>query len=107
MEKLYYSIGEAAGIIGESISLTRYWTNYFSRFIKPSRTAKGNRQFTARDIETLKQIHFLVKEKGLTLDGAMRQMEGDRASVSAPVKAVESLKAIREQLLEIKKMLRK
>ncbi|MBO4446973.1 MAG: MerR family transcriptional regulator [Bacteroidales bacterium] len=105
MEKLYYSIGEAAEIIGESVSLTRYWANYFSKFIKPSRSSKGNRQFTAQDIECLKQVHYLVKEKGLTLDGAARQLAGDKASVSAPVKAIESLKSIREQLLEIKKML--
>lgn len=105
MEKLYYSIGEVAALLGEPVSLVRYWSNYFSRFIKPSRTGKGNRQFTAADIEALKQVHYLVKEKGLTLDGALRAMSGEKAKVSAPVKVLDSLKAIRTQLTEIKKML--
>lgn len=105
MEKLYYSIGEVADMLGEPVSLIRYWSNYFSRFIKPSRSGKGNRQFTASDIEALKQVHFLVKEKGLTLDGALRSMSADKAKVGAEVKVLDSLKAIRAQLTEIKKML--
>lgn len=105
MDKLYYSIGEVADLLGEPVSLVRYWSNYFSRFVKPSRTGKGNRQFTAADIEALKQVHYLVKEKGLTLDGALRSMNADKAKVAAPVKVLDSLKAIREQLVEIRKML--
>ena len=45
MEKLYYSISEAAGAIGESVSLVRFWTNSFPNLIKPRRNAKGNRQY--------------------------------------------------------------
>lgn len=103
MEKLFYSIGEAAEILGENISLVRYWTNNFPKLLKPSRTAKGNRQYTAEDIETLKQIHFLVKEKGLSLEGAEREMLASRAKVGNAVKALDSLKAIRAQLVEIRK----
>ena len=102
MEKLFYTIGEVAAEIGESVSLVRFWSNYFAQFIKPRRNAKGNRQYTAQDIEVLKQIHYLVKDKGLTLDGAMRQMCSQKASVSKSVKAIDSLKAIRAQLMEIK-----
>jgi len=103
MEKLFYSISEAADIIGENISLVRYWTNTFPKLLKPSRTAKGNRQYTAADIETLKQLHFLIKEKGLSLEGAEREMLSGRAKVSGTVKALDSLKEIRAQLVEIRK----
>ena len=105
MDKLYYSIGEVADLLGEPVSLVRYWSNYFSRFVKPARTGKGTRQVTAADIEALKQVHYLVKEKGLTLDGALRSMNADKAKVAAPVKVLDSLRAIREQLVEIRKML--
>ena len=70
MEKLYYTISETAEILGESASLVRFWSNSFPKYIKPYRNAKGNRLFTAEDIATLKQIHYLVKTKGLTLEGA-------------------------------------
>ena len=78
MEKLYYTIGEAAEVIGESVSLVRYWSDNFSRFLKPHRNAKGNRLYTADDIEVLKQIYHLVKVIGMTLSGASKKMLEDR-----------------------------
>jgi len=105
MEKLFYSISEVAEILGESVSLVRFWSNSFSKQIKPHRNAKGNRQYTAEDIETMKQIHFLVKEKGLTLDGAAKTLSAEKSSVDRSVKALDSLKEIRAQLVEIKNSL--
>ena len=63
MEKLYYTIGEVASILGESTSLVRFWSNSFEKYIKPHRNAKGNRLYTADDIELLKQVYYLVKIK--------------------------------------------
>lgn len=105
MEKLYYTIGEAAEVIDESVSLVRYWSDNFSRFLKPHRNAKGNRLYTTDDIEVLKQIYHLVKVNGMTLSGASKKMLEDRKSVESRVKAVDSLKAIRQQLVEIRKTL--
>lgn len=105
MEKLFYSISEAAEAIGESVSLVRFWSNSFESFIKPHRNGKGNRMYSVADIETLKQIHLLVKEKGMTLEGAASVMQGDRSKVQRGVKAIDSLKEIRAQLVEIKKSL--
>lgn len=102
MEKLYYTIGEAAAAIGESVSLVRFWSNSFPRLLNPRRNAKGNRQFTASQIEALKQLHYLVKDKGMTLDGARKHLSASKAGVSNSVKAIESLKSIRTQLVEIK-----
>lgn len=101
MEKLYYSISEVAQILGEKDSLVRYWSNEFPRFIKPYRNAKGNRMFKAEDIETLKQIHYLVKEKGYTLDGATKFLSEDRGTVDRRVRVLNSLKDIRGQLVEV------
>lgn len=105
MAKLFYTIGEVARELGESVSLVRFWTSSFPRLIRPRRNAKGNRLYVAEDIETFRQIHYLTKEKGLSLDGAARQLESERASVEARVKVLTSLKGIRERLVEIKKSL--
>ena len=102
MEKYLYTIGEAAEIRGESTSLVRFWTNEFPKFIKPQRNAKGNRLFTKDDIETLKHIHLLVKVEGLTLEGAAKRLKGDRKEVMNKARVLESLKAIRTQLEEIR-----
>ena len=105
MSKLFYTIGETAEILGENVSLVRYWSGVFEKYLKFSRTAKGDRRFTPEDIDTFKQIHLLVKEQGLTLDGAARQLAADKASVDKRVRALESLKLIRAQLAEIRKTL--
>ena len=102
MEKLFYSISEVAQMLGESVSLVRFWSNSFPRQINPKRNAKGNRLYTAADIEVLKQVHFLVKDKGMTLEGAERMLGAQNSKVDRSVKALESLKEIRAQLVEIK-----
>ena len=103
MEKLYYTIGEAAEILGESTSLVRFWSNSFPKYISPKRNAKGNRLFTAEDLDTLRQIHLLVKEQGMTLDGAAKRLAADRKAVDGRVRTLETLKEIRRQLVQVKK----
>ncbi|MBQ2966254.1 MAG: MerR family transcriptional regulator [Bacteroidales bacterium] len=102
MEKYLYTVGEVAGILGESTSLVRFWANEFPKFIRPQRNAKGNRLFTREDVETFKHIHLLVKVEGLTLEGAAKRLKGDRKDVINKARVLDSLKAIRRQLEEIR-----
>ena len=103
--KAYYRIGEVADILGESVSLVRFWSDSFPKFIRPVRNAKGNRMFSSSDVDTFKQIYFLVKECGLTLEGAARRMSEDRRPVESKVKALDLLFSIRSQLEEVRKLL--
>lgn len=105
MEKYFYTVGEVAEIIGESTSLVRFWANEFPKFIRPQRNAKGNRLFSKEDVETFKHIHLLVKVEGLTLEGAAKRLKGDRKEVVSKARVLESLKAIRGQLMEIRENL--
>ncbi|MBP3563541.1 MAG: MerR family transcriptional regulator [Bacteroidales bacterium] len=102
MEKYLYTVGEVAGILGENTSLVRFWANEFPKFIKPQRNAKGNRLFTKEDVETFKHIHMLVKVEGMTLEGVAKRLKGDRKDVINKAKVLESLRAIRNQLAEIR-----
>ncbi len=105
MEKLFWTIGEVAEELGENVSAVRFWTNSFPQFVNPGRTAKGDRRYTSGDIAALKEIRYLVKDKGLSLDGAAQKLSSDRAKVSGRVKAISILEGIRRQLVEIKKSL--
>ena len=105
MEKYLYTIGEVAEILGESVSLVRFWSNEFAKFIKPQRNAIGNRFYTKEDIEAFKHIHLLVKVEGLTLEGAAKRMKGDKKDVINKSKVLDTLKAIRQQLSEIRETL--
>ena len=105
MAKLLYTMGEVADMLSEAPSAVRYWSNYFEKYVKPQRNAKGNRLYHPEDIETLKQIQFMVKKQGLTLEGAMQKMREDHRSVDRRVKALDSLKAIREQLVAVREVI--
>lgn len=105
MEKYLYTIGEVAEILGENVSLVRFWSNEFPKFIKPQRNAKGNRLYTKEDIETFKYIHLLVKVEGLTLEGTAKRLKGDKKEVISKAKVLETLKNIRQQLTEIREEL--
>lgn len=105
MEKLFYSISETAGILGETTTTVRFWSNHFARFVKPQRNAKGNRQYTAEDIDVLKQIQLLVKDGGMTLEGAARKLANERGYVEKKARAIASLKAIRQELETVLKSL--
>jgi len=105
MAKLIYTMGEVAQLLGENTSAVRYWSNYFEKFIKPDRNAKGNRLYHPEDVETLQQIQFLVKKQGLTLEGAALKLQEERRSVEGRVKALTILKDIQAQLKEVRKAL--
>ena len=106
MEKYLYTIGEVAGILGESTSLVRFWSNEFPKFIRPQRNAKGNRLFTKEDVEMFKQIHLLVKVEGLTHEGAAKRLAGEKTDVVNKARVLESLRAVRQQLAEIREELK-
>ena len=95
-----------ADILGENVSLVRFWSNEFPKFIKPQRNAKGNRLYTKEDIETFKHIHLLVKVEGLTLEGAAKRLKGDRKEVISKAQVLETLRNIRQQLAEIREELK-
>ena len=96
MEKFFYTVGEVAAILDESPSLVRFWSNEFSKFIKPQRNGKGNRLFSKDDVETFKHIHLLVNVEGLTLEGVAKRLKGDKKDVINKARVLESLKSIRE-----------
>ena len=105
MEKLLWTIGETASLLNENVSAVRFWTSNFPEFVKPTRTAKGDRRYKAEDIAALKEIRFLLKDRGLSIEGTRQQLNSDRAKVSDRVKAIGILEGIKERLLEIKKEL--
>lgn len=101
IEKIFYSIGEVADIIGESQSLIRYWENQFDS-LKPQKNKKGTRQFSKEDIDTIKIIHHLVKERGLTLKGAQQKLKDNREETINNFEIVQRLQNVRQQLIEIR-----
>ncbi|MBE6318752.1 MAG: MerR family transcriptional regulator [Bacteroidales bacterium] len=95
--KKYYKISEVAEILNIPASTLRFWENQFT-IIKPKRNNHGIRLYAPADIETIKMVYYLVKEKGLKLDAAQEQIKHNRSNVSQRHKAIERLKHIRTEL---------
>lgn len=104
IEKKYYTIGEVATQFGVATSLIRFWESEFD-IIKPKKNRKGNRQFTKEDIENVKMIYHLVKEKGFTLQGAKEMLKQDHQAVKDKMEIIDSLKDIRGFLSEVRDQL--
>ena len=103
-DKLYYSIGEVAKAFNVNASLIRYWEQEFP-IIKPKKNKKGNRYFTPEDLKNLQIIYHLVKEKGMTLPGARQRLKDNKEATVRNYEIVNKLKAIKEELLAIKREL--
>lgn len=101
IEKLYYSIGEVAEMLNVNTSLLRYWEKEFD-ILKPKKNAKGDRFFTKNDIEKIKLIYHLVREKGYTLEGAKARLKGNTAQEEQKYKLIEKLKKVRNFLVDLK-----
>lgn len=99
--KIYYSISEVADILEETPSLIRFWSNKFPSLIKPERNKKGNRQFTAKDVENFKLIYHLVKESGMTLEGAQKRLKENASGEERRYKAIGKLQEIKKLLQQI------
>ena len=104
MAKLLYSMGEVTEMFDVNPSLIRYWESKFD-CIKPHKNKKGNRMFTPSDVENLKLIYHLVKEKGMTLEGANNAMKRRGGKVKREVSILERLQNIRAMLIEVRETL--
>tara|TARA_X000001036_G_C20684192_1_gene806983 strand:- start:2363 stop:2689 length:327 start_codon:yes stop_codon:yes gene_type:complete len=80
-DKLYYSIGEIAEAFDVKTSLLRFWENEFE-VLCPKKNKSGTRKYTPKNVETIQLIYLLVKEKGMTLEGAKKQINQKSKLVS-------------------------
>lgn len=101
IEKHFYTISEVAEMFDVNTSLIRYWEKEFPN-IKPYKNQKGNRLFTKEDIEEVRLVFHLVKERGMTLKGAQQKIKDNREDVIQEDKLVVRLQKIRGMLLEIR-----
>ena len=99
--KLFYSISEVAQMLGVSETLLRFWEKKFPQ-LNPKRAGRDIRQYRREDVETAKMIYHLVKERGMTLDGAQRRLRDNGDAARRNYELVNRLKAIREELVSMR-----
>ena len=102
--KMYYSIGEVAKMFNVKESLLRYWEKEFP-IISPRKAGGNIRQYRKEDIENIRLVYHLVKEKGMTLQGAKQRLKANKETTEQTAEVVERLKSIREELVKLRNSL--
>ena len=103
--KLYYSISEVARMFDVNESLLRYWEKEFPTIITPKKAGGNIRQYRKEDIENIRLVYHLVKEKGMTLQGAKQRLKMNKEKTAQTAEVVDRLKQIREELVKLRKSL--
>lgn len=101
-KRLYYSIKEVADHFAVNISLVRFWEKEFPN-IKPKKTKGGTRQYTKEDVREIGIVYRLVKEKGLTLDGARQALKTNKTDEDNRMETLSGLMEIKKELQLIEK----
>lgn len=102
MTKLYYKIGEVCEITGLRPSVLRFWEKEFKQ-LRPSKSGGGQRFYTDKHIELIRQLMKMLYEEKYTIDGAKRKLrEGTADNDAHPSSECGDVKA---ELMDILKIL--
>ena len=100
--KLYFRIGEVAGLVGVEPHVLRYWETEF-KSVRPQKSAKGQRVYSRRDVETLLKVKELLYSQRFTIAGAKRKLrEGGIEPPGRGDPTAEQARRMKDALLEIR-----
>ena len=100
--KIYYSMSEVKRMLDLPSSTLRYWEEQFSQ-LSPRKDEHGNRYYTEKDIDFIKQVKYLRNELHITRIAAIKnELRSNAKQVDVRQKASDILQQIRSELIEIK-----
>jgi len=117
---LYKTIGETAKLLdlvnkktGQLQTHTiRYWETQFKQ-IKPTIKAGGRRYYSSKNIELISFIKFLLKDKGLTINGVKKILNeknvnaiDDSSNYSVYKSSDKSSKIIKDKVKNISRIIK-
>jgi DNA-binding transcriptional MerR regulator len=118
--KAYKSIGEVAKILDLvnkkkgtlNTHTIRFWEKEFKQ-IKPNILNGNRRYYNNETIEILKQVKYLLKDKGMTINGAKKVLNSDKSlkldelpnnSINANYNIIKKVKKISDLIKKIKNL---
>lgn len=104
INKMYYTMGEVAILFDVNQSLIRFYEKEFD-ILQPKKNKKGNRHFTPEDIENLKIIFHLIRDKGYTLNGAKEYLKNNMTDSKDNHRVISSLENLKRFLIEVRDQL--
>lgn len=104
LAKNFFTIGEVAKELNVNNSNLRFWETHFE-MLRPRKGRRGDRYYSKDDIELLKLIKHLVKDKGYSLEGARKKILFNPEEVQGEMDVKESLMKVRKFLVDLKDLL--
>ncbi|SEA30248.1 DNA-binding transcriptional regulator, MerR family [Arachidicoccus rhizosphaerae] len=105
-QKQYYPISVVAKWFRVNNSLLRFWENEF-KILKPKKNKKGDRYFRPEDVKNLQLIYYLLRQKKLTINGAIKHLNSYREQTEVNMHLIQSLTEFKGFLLELKHSIEK
>ncbi len=102
--KIYYTIGEVADEFNVTFATLRYWETQFSN-LKPDKNKRGVRLYRKQDVEVIKKILFLTRQKGYSIAGAKKEFAKQRINGDEE-EVLQTLLETKELLLQLKELLK-
>lgn len=99
-EKCLYKIGEVSELTGIAASTLRFWESELS-VLNPLRTGRGVRRYRAEDIERIRMLDYLIREKGMKLKAAEAEVLRNPSGMARRMETLDRLRGVRERLVEM------
>src|SRR5208283_4839040 len=109
-DKLYFRIGEVAGLCRLPAYVLRFWETEFPQ-LKPVKSGTGQRMYRKRDVESVVRIKKLLYEDGFTIAGARAQLREEsktdrsQSALPFPVSPATNVAYLRNELQQILQIL--
>ena len=110
----YKTIGEVVKLLGlktkkghsSATHTIRFWEKEFKQ-IKPKILAGNRRYYDVKTIEIIKNIKFLLKDKGMTIEGVKKQLDNDQTDLDETVNiSINTKNILRTKLNKISKLIK-
>jgi DNA-binding transcriptional MerR regulator len=103
VKKIYFSIREVSEMVGEVESTLRYWEGEFQDIISPKRNEGGTRFYAEKDIDDIRLVQFLLRDRKLTIEGARKILKNNKEPAAKQAKLMKHLRHIHGELKELLK----
>lgn len=100
LTKKFYKIREVAEILNVPQSTLRFWEGEFSE-CAPKRNSSNRRYYSPDDIQTLRIIKFLLKDKGLKIEAARQQLHSNKKNITKKLRIIDKLTSVKSELQSI------
>ncbi len=101
-----FSTGEVEALTGLTTAMLSYWELNVP-LLNPRKTKSGLKKYTARDVDMLLRLKYLVNVKKYTIQGAGMKLIEDLSSYDKNAQLLDSIRELRADVSQMFKLIHK